>query len=175
MTKNHITDDAQPTVGSIYDAVYRANGSTLNDGEAVRKAIACALSQPSPAATVDAVTDEDLAISGLNKDWNAAMRRALDAEADALRLHGEKMEMYERAIAAEAKLAAHNGSSAGSDAANALAKRLHHAAVTMQNDDISEPQSEKRRRHIERYETLIDAVDYLSAQPQSLSNPPVAS
>jgi hypothetical protein len=45
--------DAQPTVGSIYDAVYRANGSTLNDGEAVRKAIACALSQPSPAATVE--------------------------------------------------------------------------------------------------------------------------
>jgi hypothetical protein len=63
--------------------------------------------------------------------------------------------------------------SAGTDAAKALAKRLHHAAVTMQNDDLSEPQSEKRRRHIERYEALIDAVEYLSAEPQELSKPQV--
>jgi hypothetical protein len=39
------------------------------------------------------------------KTCNSYLQRALDAEADSLRLHNEKMEMYERAIAAEAKLA----------------------------------------------------------------------
>lgn len=47
------------------------------------------------------------------------------------------------------------------NAAKALAGRLHYAATTMQNDDLSEPQTEKRQRHIARYEALIDAVEFL--------------
>src|SRR5206468_3688123 len=42
--------DAQPTVDSLYEAIHRANGSTLNDGEAVRAAITSALAAQPPAA-----------------------------------------------------------------------------------------------------------------------------
>lgn len=44
-----------------------------------------------------------------------------------------------------------------------LANRLEHAVTTMQNDDLSEPMSEKRERHIERGEAMRDAVEYLRA------------
>lgn len=48
----------------------------------------------------------------------------------------------------------------------ALADRLAHAIVTMQNDDLSEPMSEKRDRHVARSETMRDVVEYLrSAAP----------
>jgi hypothetical protein len=118
-------------------------------------------SQPSPAATVETSQFETTKAGVI--DWKMEAERAnrllAQAERPKCRLCG---------LEDGACICAHLPPrlSAGSDAANALAKRLHHAAVTMQNDDISEPQSEKRRRHIERYETLIDAVDYLSAQPQ---------
>jgi hypothetical protein len=73
--KISITDDAQPTVGSIYDAVYRANGSTLNDGEAVREAIACKVaSQPSPAATVETSQFETTKAGVI--DWKMEAERA---------------------------------------------------------------------------------------------------
>jgi hypothetical protein len=73
----------------------------LSKGSTPGKIIA---SQPSPAATVETESV---------KTCNYYMQRAYDAEADALRLHKEKMDMYERAISAEGKLAAHNGLSAG--------------------------------------------------------------
>jgi hypothetical protein len=122
----------------------------------------CLASQPSPAATVETSQFETTKAGVI--DWKMEAERAnrllAQAERPKCRLCG---------LEDGACICAHLPPrlSVGSDAANALAKRLHHAAVTMQNDDISEPQSEKRRRHIERYETLIDAVDYLSAQPQA--------
>jgi hypothetical protein len=128
----------------------------------------CLASQPSPAATVETSQFETTKAGVI--DWKMEAERAnrllAQAERPKCRLCG---------LEDGACICAHLPPrlSAGSDAANALAKRLHHAAVTMQNDDISEPQSEKRRRHIERYETLIDAVDYLSAQPQGAQDPTV--
>lgn len=47
--------------------------------------------------------------------------------------------------------------------AAALAKRLRHAMVTMQNDDLSAPGTDKRARHILRTEVLLDAADFLEA------------
>ncbi len=43
----------------------------------------------------------------------------------------------------------------------ALSQRLRDAAQTAQNDDLSEPRSEKRQRHIIRIEAMLDAAEYL--------------
>ena len=45
----------------------------------------------------------------------------------------------------------------------ALAKRLRHALVTMQNDDLSAPGTDKRTRHISRTDALLDAAEFLEA------------
>jgi len=69
----------------------RIDNARLRDEAAIR-----ALAAQPPAVPVEAEAA---------KTCNSYLQRALDAEADSLRLHNEKMEMYERAIAAEAKLA----------------------------------------------------------------------
>jgi hypothetical protein len=51
--------------------------------------------------------------------------------------------------------------------AGSLAKRLRHAMVTMQNDDLSAPGSEKRSRHIERTDALLDAAEFLETLASS--------
>ena len=43
----------------------------------------------------------------------------------------------------------------------ALALRLRDAAQTAQNDDLSDPMSEKRDRHVIRVEAMLDAAEYL--------------
>jgi hypothetical protein len=45
--------------------------------------------------------------------------------------------------------------------ARAIAQRLRHAMVTMQNDDLSPPRTEKRSRHIARIDVLLDAAEFL--------------
>lgn len=47
------------------------------------------------------------------------------------------------------------------DPVQELANRLQHAITTMQNDDVSHPQSEYRQRHIARYETMADVLEFL--------------
>lgn len=47
--------------------------------------------------------------------------------------------------------------------AAALAKRLRRALVTMQNDDLSAPGTEKRTRHVSRSDALLDAAEFLEA------------
>lgn len=37
--------------------------------------------------------------------------------------------------------------------------RLIHSITTASNDDVSEPMTEKRRRHVERVDTLREAAD----------------
>jgi hypothetical protein len=44
-----------------------------------------------------------------------------------------------------------------------LARRLEHCIITMQNDDLSKPGTEKRARHVYRSETMRDVVEYLRA------------
>lgn len=42
-----------------------------------------------------------------------------------------------------------------------LIARLRYAATTAQNDDMSEPGSLNRTRHIDRVETMLLAAEYL--------------
>jgi hypothetical protein len=42
-------------------------------------------------------------------------------------------------------------------------ERLQKAIVTASNDDISEPMTEKRKRHVERLDAMRDAVTILRA------------
>jgi len=44
---------------------------------------------------------------------------------------------------------------------DALALRLRDAMQTAQNDDLSEPLSEKRDRHAIRIDAMLDAAEYL--------------
>lgn len=44
---------------------------------------------------------------------------------------------------------------------SALADKLVHAATTASNDDISEPMSDKRKRHVERVDAMLEAADSL--------------
>lgn len=42
-----------------------------------------------------------------------------------------------------------------------LVTRLRHAATTAQNDDMSEPGTLKRTRHIDRVDAMLIAAEYL--------------
>jgi hypothetical protein len=39
-----------------------------------------------------------------------------------------------------------------------IVERLRHAATTACNDDLSDPNSEKRARHVERYEAMQEGT-----------------
>lgn len=44
-----------------------------------------------------------------------------------------------------------------------LADRLAHAIATASNDDLSKPNTDKRRRHTERIDVMLEAVEALRA------------
>ena len=46
--------------------------------------------------------------------------------------------------------------------ADDLARRLRYAAQTAQNDDLSQPETERRRRHVERIAVILEAAEFLS-------------
>jgi hypothetical protein len=50
---------------------------------------------------------------------------------------------------------------AGSTEAGEVLTRLKHAKITEVNDDVSEPDSEKRARHVWRVEAMADAIEFL--------------
>lgn len=51
----------------------------------------------------------------------------------------------------------------------ALVERLNHAATTAANDDLSEPMSDQRRRHAERFAAMVDAATAIQAQADALA------
>lgn len=48
-----------------------------------------------------------------------------------------------------------------------IVERLRHAATTACNDDMSEPMSEKRTRHIRRVQAMRDGADEIEAHERS--------
>jgi hypothetical protein len=54
-----------------------------------------------------------------------------------------------------------------------IIERLNHCIVTASNDDLSEPMTEKRQRHIERIEIMADAILEIEALRLNQAGAPV--